>query len=250
MMRAASPRSEHRQVRRGQQNWRKGSQPGGSPSLPTALSPCCCRPPATPLTSPSLPMQGWGCLPRWSGCSQQQWWRTAARTLLVHPGLEHLGDNWHLAKLEPAQFFSSLLSVLTILFLNFILISLKIIFMYTNLAPSLLADMLIIWIPARSSQQPWSLRTLIEFLPAAIQLHLHLLRPQQLEQHLLNIPLHNLEEVGGDFALLKPQIKLSTIPLLKSCQEISGSVRLLSGMPFPNHLVMPGSGTQESTWML
>ena len=103
MMRAASPRSEHRQVRRGQQNWRKGSQPGGSPSLPTALSPCCCRPPATPLTSPSLPMQGWGCLPRWSGCSQQQWWRTAARTLLVHPGLEHLGDNWHHAKLEPAQ---------------------------------------------------------------------------------------------------------------------------------------------------
>ena len=243
MMRAASPRSEHRQVRRGQQNWRKGSQPGGSPSLPTALSPCCCCPPATPLTSPSLPMQGWGCLPRWSGCSQQQWWRTAARTLLVHPGLEHLGDNWHLAKLEPAQFFSSLLSVLTILFLNFILISLKIIFMYTNLAPSLLADMLIIWIPARSSQQP-------ACLPAAIQLHLHLLRPQQLEQHLLNIPLHNLEEVGGDFALLKPQIKLSTIPLLKSCQEISGSVRLLSGMPFPNHLVMPGSGTQESTWML
>ena len=112
--------------------------------------------------------------------------------------------------------------------------------MYTNLAPSLLADMLIIWIPARSSQQP-------ACLPAAIQLHLHLLRTQQLEQHLLNIPLHNLEEVGGDFALLKPQIKLSTIPLLKSCQEISGSVRLLSGMPFPNHLVMPGSGTQEST---
>ena len=43
---------------------------------------------------------------------------------------------------------------------------------------------------------------LLELLPAAIQLHLHLLQSQQLEQHLL-IPLHNREEVEGDFTLLK-----------------------------------------------
>ena len=95
----------------------------------------------------------------------------------------------------------------------------KIIFMYKNLAPSLLADMLIIWIPARSSQQPRSLRALIELLPAAIQLYLHLLRPLQLEQHLLNIPLHNLGEVGGDFALHKPWVNLIAVVRPSICQE-------------------------------
>ena len=57
-----------------------------------------------------------------------------------------------------------------------------------------------------------------------------------------------LEEIGGGFALLKPQIKLSTIPLLKSCQEISGSVRLLSGMPFPKG--SPSLKNVGSIWAL
>ena len=69
--------------------------------------------------------------------------------------------------------------------------------MYKNLAPRLLADMLILLSQVfKRTKEP----ALIELLPAEIQLHLHLLQSQQLEQHLL-ILLHSREEVEGDLSL-------------------------------------------------